>query len=195
MSDEIAVPTAKTFDLGAMLAGRGYPETTVDIYLDEAAGLAISEANAELTRLSGLGLTKEYNSLEKTFAELLKDLEARKLTVTVKGVPRKVKADIVKKVTTEHPAKKDAFGREEFSDEANDALTKLLWRAHIVRVVDPSGATITPSEDDITALLDLAPAADVRAIDSAIGKVDGASEGFEAVARGTDFLSKPSRRG
>jgi hypothetical protein len=144
-----------------------------------------------LTRLSGLGLTKEYNALEKKFQDLLKDLEARKLTVTVRGVPRKVKSDILKKVTIENPPKKDAFGREEFSEEASEALTKLLWQAHIVSIVDPSGATITPSEKDISDLLDLAPAADIKAIDAGIGKVDNAGEGFEAVARSTDFLSKP----
>lgn len=191
MSDEIETPTAKTFDLGAILAERSYPETTVDIYLDEATGLAITEVNAELNRLSGLGKTKEYNALEKKFQTLLEDLDGRKLTVTVKGIPRKVKSDIIKKVTTENPSKKDAFGREEFSAEADEALTKLLWQAHIVSVTDPSGAKITPSEKDISDLLDLAPTADIKAIDAAIGKVDAASEGFEAVARGTDFLSKP----
>lgn len=191
MSDEIETPTAKTFDLGAILAERSYPETTVDIYLDEATGLAITEVNAELNRLSGLGMTKEYNDLEKKFQALLKDLDGRKLTVTVKGIPRKTKSDIIKKVTTENPSKKDAFGREEFSAEADEALTKLLWQAHIVSVTDPSGAKITPSEKDISDLLDLAPTADIKAIDAAIGKVDAASEGFEAVARGTDFLSKP----
>jgi hypothetical protein len=191
MSNEIEVPTAKTFDLGAMLAGRGYPETTVDIYLDEAAGLTIAETNVELTRLAGLGQTKEYETLEKKFRAMLKDLESRKLSVTVKGVPRKVKADIVKKVTTEHPAKKDAFGRQDFSSEADEALTRLLWQAHVVQIVDPSGAVLTPSEQDISDLLDLAPTADVKAIDGAIGRIESAGEGFEVAARGADFLSKP----
>jgi len=191
LSENIAIPDVKTFDLGAVLAGRGYPEVTVDIYLDEKAGLAIAEANAELTRLSGLGLPKEYAVLEKKFNSMLEELSARKLSVTVRGIPRKVKSDIVKKLTTEFPAKKDAFGREDFSREADSKLTLLLWQAHVVQVCSADGASLTPSEKDIQDLLDLAPSADVRTIDAAIGKVESAGEGFDVVARGSDFLSKP----
>jgi hypothetical protein len=191
LSENIATPDVKTFDLGAILAGRGYPEVTVDIYLDEKAGLAIAETNAELSRLSGLGMSKEYTVLEKKFNGMLEELSARKLSVTVRGIPRKVKNDIVKKITIEFPSKKDAFGREDFSREADNKLTALLWQAHVVQVVSADGVSLTPSEKDIEDLLDLAPTADIRTIDAAIGKVESAGEGFDAVARGSDFLSKP----
>lgn len=184
-------PDAKTFDLGQFLAGRGYPEKKVDIFLDEEAGLAIAEANAELTRLSGLGKTDEYEALEKRQQELIASLAERKLTVTVRGIPRKMKRDIFAKVEAEHPSKKDAFGREELTVAAMEATDNLLWAAYIVQIETPDGATITPSEKDIVDLRDLAPMADLKAIQQAIAAVDEAGEGFEIAARNVDFLSKP----
>ncbi len=184
-------PSPKTFDLGEFLAGRSYPEKTVNIYLDEAAGLAISETNERLNLLSKLGEVDEYNELEKKLQSLIESLDERKMQVTVRGIPRKLVKDIIAKITAEHPPKKDAFGREESTPEADEALSTLLWSAHIVQIVAPDGSTITPSEGDVAALRDLAPQADLRAIQKAIDEVSNASDGFEVAARSVDFLSKP----
>ena len=191
MSDEIETPTAKTFDLGAMLAGRGYPEKTVSIYLDEAAGLAINETNEQLNILSKLGKADEYEKLQKKLDGLIKSLDKQKMQVTVRGVPRKLVKDIVAKIEAEYPSKKDAFGRDETNSQADEALSCLLWSAHIVKIAAADGSTITPSEEDIATLRDLAPQADLRAIQRAIDDVNTASDGFEVATRSVDFLSKP----
>lgn len=186
-----AAPNPKTFDLGEFLAGRSYPEKTVNIYLDEAAGLAINETNKELDTLSRLGKVDEYNELEKKLASLIESLDERKMQVTVRGVPRKLVKDIITKIEAEYPSKRDAFGRDEQNSEADEALSCLLWSAHIVQIVAPDGSTVTPSEADIVALRDLAPQADLRAIQKGIDEVNSASDGFEVAARSVDFLSKP----
>lgn len=189
----------KTFDLGEVLAGRGYPETQVYVYFDEKAGYAIQEANERLTELSGLASTdksgkraKEYDALEEELGKLIADLDERKFTVKLKGTPPKVLRDILKKIDSKHPPKKDAFGREEFSQDREDMFKALLWQSHITQIVDPSGGTITPNEEDIQNLFDLAPTADIKAIDKGISDLSDAGGGFEVAARGTDFLSKSS---
>lgn len=186
-----AAPNPKTFDLGEFLAGRSYPEKTVNIYLDEAAGLAISETNERLNLLSKLGEVDEYNELEKKLQSLIESLDERKMQVTVRGIPRKLVKDIIGKINAEYPPKKDMLGREEPNAEADEALTTLLWAAQIVQIVAPDGAVISPSEKDIEGLRDLAPQADLRAIQKAIDEVNNASDGFEVAARSVDFLSKP----
>lgn len=184
-------PSPKTFDLGEFLAGRSYPEKTVSIYLDEAAGLTLLEMNKELDRLSTLKDTKAFEALDKAQQNLIKSLDERKIQVTVRGLPRKLVKDIVAKVEAEYPTKRNAFGQEELNPDGNEALSSLIWAAHITQIVSPDGSTITPSEDDIKALRDLAPQADLRAIQKAIDEVNGASDGFEIASRSVDFLSKP----
>jgi len=66
-----------------------------------------------------------------------------------------------------------------------------MWTAHIVTIVSPDGSAMTPGEDDIVALRDLAPMADLKAIQNAIDEIEEAGEGFEIAARSVDFLSKP----
>lgn len=192
-----AVVDAKKFNLGEVLAGRNYPETEVEIYLDERSGLAIQEANERLNKLAALAsdgdekYIKEHEELEAHLDELVESLKERAITLKVRGIPRKTADDILKKVVAEYPIEKDSFGREKPNAEQNEAYTRLLWQAYIVQVTPPGGEPNVPSEDDIDALLSLAPDADIEAIRQAIGKVQGASAGFEVVARSVDFLSKP----
>lgn len=193
-----AKPDVKTFDLGAVLAGRGYPETEVTVYFDEATGLAISEANEKLSELAGLAATdssgkrsKEYDSLEAELAKMVASLSERKFTIKIKGTPPKVKQDILRQVDAKFPAKRDAFGREDFDQSREDEFQRLMWATHIVRIIDPSGAEITPTEDDVKDLRDLAPLADQLSISQGIAHVGEAGKGFSIAARDVDFLSKP----
>jgi predicted phage gp36 major capsid-like protein len=184
-------PSPKTFDLGQFLAGRSYPEKTVNIYLDEAAGLTLLEMNKKLDRLSTLKDTEAFTELEAKQVALIESLNERRMQVTVRGVPRKVLSDIFKMVDTELPPKKDAFGREEIDAARDERVSNLLWAASIVKIVSPDGGEITPSETDIVALRELAPTADLRTIQGAIDEVAAAGDGFEVAARSVDFLSKP----
>ena len=184
---------AKTFDLQAVLAGRGYPEKVVYVYFDEAAGQEIRDINERLNTLSGLGLTDEYNALEEELNQKMRSLNERRYEVHLKGVPRKVKQDIIKSVLAKFPPKKDAFGREEYDGAVDEELALLTYQSRIVKIVAPDGAETLPSEDDIKAILELAPVADIKTIDAAINELDSAGDGFEQAARNTDFLSKPSQ--
>ena len=191
VEEAVVKPDAKTFDLGEFLTGRGYPEKTVPIFLDEEAGFTIAETNKTLQTLSNLGKADEYDALELKQNELIASLNERRLSVTVRGIPRKVKRDIYATIQAKHKPSKDAFGREEFSQEASELTDVLMWTAHIVTIVSPDGSAMTPGEDDIVALRDLAPMADLKAIQSAIDEIEEAGEGFEIAARSVDFLSKP----
>jgi hypothetical protein len=191
MSEIVDKPDVKTFDLGEFLAGRGYPEKTVSIFLDEAVGFTIAETNKTLQKLSDLGKADEYDALELKQNELIASLNERKLAITVRGIPRKVKRDIYATIQAKHKPSKDAFGREEFSQEAAELTDVLMWTAHIVQVAPANGSAITPSEGDIIALRDLAPMADLKTIQNAIDEIEEAGEGFEIASRSVDFLSKP----
>ena len=188
-------PSAKTFDLQAVLAGRGYPEKVVHVYFDEAAGQEIRDLNARLTTLSGLGLSDEYDKAEQELFDKMKSLNERRYEIHLKGVPRKIRADILKSALAKFPSKKDAFGRDEYDSGIDDEIARLTYQSRIVKIVSPDGDEKVPTEDDIQAILDLAPVADIKTIDSAINELDSAGEGFEQAARNTDFLSKPSAEG
>lgn len=184
-------PNPKTFDLGEFLAGRSYPEKTVSIYLDEAAGLTLLMMNKELDRLTTLKDSDGFAELEAKQIALIESLNERRMQVTVRGVPRKVLSDIFKLVDAELPPKKDAFGREDFDAAREERASSLLWTASIVKIVSPDGGQITPSEEDVVGLRELAPNADLRTIQAAIDEVAAAGDGFEVAARSVDFLSKP----
>lgn len=189
-------PDFATFDIGEVLAGRGYPETEVAVYMDEQSGYAVNLINEELTRLSGLGLVEEYAELEAKFNTMLADLNGSRYVFTLKGTPRKVKADIVRSVLAEYPEKKDFLGRVEDNPEREEKYANLLWASHVARITAPNGAVSVPTYDNIVQFRDYAPIAAIEAIETGITELtSGAKAGFEAAARNTDFLSEPSQEG
>lgn len=187
-------PDKNEFDLFAAITGRAYPEASVDIYLDEAKGLRVAELNARLDQLSALGLTDEYNSVEAEFEALIDELREDRIRVNLKGVPVRVKKDILRKVSSENPPTRDAFGREQYGPEAEDALDLLSLQAHVTTIENADGEGKAPSEEELKALLDYAPTSAIKQIMQAIQGLEKSSEGFEIASRGADFLSKSSQK-
>jgi len=186
-------PETKTFDLAAVLEGRDYPEKTVDVYFDESLGMAVSEANNILGDLAKKGESSAYKDAEKKFEDLLKTAEKHRYRVLLRGVPRKVKKDILTRLMAEYPKDKNIFDLDSFTPEKEEFYSGLLWEAYVVNITDPSGATSgKPNQDDIRTFRSYAPQSAVNAIEQGIQDLENeVSAGFEVIARSADFLSKP----
>lgn len=192
MSDNV-LPAAGLFDIGAVLAGRGYPEVEVPFFLDESAAIALARAEKQLTTLALLGKTEEHDALDKTVADLRASLRSQQYVYHLRGVPNKTRQDILTKAFEKYPRVKDMFGTEERNDERDLYYTTLLWQAMTVKITAPNGAVqITPSLESIQQFRDFAPTAALDAISAGIQELTtGVKAGFEAAAQETDFLSKP----
>ena len=186
-------PETKTFDLAAVLEGRDYPEKTVDVFFDESLGLAISEANNILEGLAEKGDTAAYKDAEKKFEDLLKTADKHRYRVLLRGVPRKVKKDILTRLMAEYPKDKNIFDMQSFTPEKEEFYATLLWESYVVNITDPSGATSgKPNADDIRTFRSYAPQSAVNTIEQGIQDLENeVSSGFEVMARSADFLSKP----
>lgn len=185
---------SNTFDLGEVLAGRGYPTLDVPVYLDEATAFAIHQAKKELDRLQLLGDKDAYAKVEADLFALIEKVNDQKYVFSLKGVPRKVKKDILLKVNAKHPVELDLLGRETPSMDRDELYTELIWSVHVVSITAPSGKKIeAPSVETLNGFRDEAPQAAVEAVQAGIDELSsGSKEGFEAAARNTDFLSDAS---
>lgn len=192
MSDNV-LPAAGLFDIGAVLAGRGYPEVEVPFFLDESAAIALARAEKQLTTLALLGKTEEHDALDKTVADLRASLRSQQYVYHLRGVPNKIRQDVRTKAFEKYPIKRNALGIEEESEERDSYFTSLLWQALTVKIVDPNGAVqIHPSLETIQQFRDFAPIAALDAIGQGIQELSqGVKAGFEAAAQDTDFLSQP----
>lgn len=188
-------PSISTFDIAQVLMGRGYPETEVPFYLDEATAVEISRAEKNLTHLGLLQKDTEYAAEEKRLAELKEKLRKDQFTYHLRGVPNKTRQDVLKKAFEKYPKKIDAFGLGgiDENDERDQFYTNLLWQAMTVKIVSPDGQVqVHPTLEVIEQFRDYAPAAALSAIDDAIQELSvGAKAGFEAASRDADFLSQP----
>lgn len=188
----------KTFDLGAVLAGRDYPEDTVEVYFNEKLGFTISKTQAAVRLLSLQGKDDEAAELQKGLDELIQKVEGEKYIAHLKGIPTEVKENILKQVRKEHPSTKTPFGVEEDNPEADALYTQRLWAAVITKFVDPSGAVSLMSEDLAASIKKQAPETAQAALTAAVRDITQgttAKAGFEYAAQEAAFLSIASPEG
>src|SRR4051812_11077092 len=102
VSDSV-LPSAKVFDITAVLQGRSYPELEVPFYVDEPSALALSRAEKQLTNLALLGKTEEHDELEKKVEALKEALRTNRFTYHLRGIPNKVRQDVYKKAFEKYP--------------------------------------------------------------------------------------------
>lgn len=190
MSENV-LPSAELFDLAAVLQGRSYPECEVTFFLDEAAAIALSRAERQLTKLALLGKTEEHDALDQTVGNLRESLRAQRYTYHLRGIPNKVRQDVRNKAFEKYPVKRNALGIEEDDDDRDNYFTTLLWQAMTVKIVAPGGAVqVAPSLETIQQFRDFAPIATLDAVSQGIQELSqGVKAGFEAAAQDTDFLS------
>lgn len=190
----------KTFDLGEVLAGRGYPSDFVDVYLDEDKAYELIKMQAELTKFEMLGMPKEYTALNTKLIAVLEEVKDRKLTFHLRGRTRRVYRDIAKLSMKKFPATKTLLGQVEGDpdrDEYHDSLTLL---AMTDKIGLPGGGEIVFSHDytdsgeplpselkTITDFRESAPESGLEAVEKKMEELQGAGVGFEIESQSPDF--------
>lgn len=191
MSDAIVNP--KTFDLGAVLQGRSYPEAEVPFYLDEASALKLSRLERRIARLELLAMEDDAKAMAEEVEALKQAIRGSQYTYHLRGIPNKVRNDVLKKSLEKYPRERDFLGTELDNDDRDALFATLLWHAMTVKIVDPDGAEQTNlTVDQIQQVRDYLPITAINDIQEGINELtSGAKAGFEAAAQDSDFLSQP----
>lgn len=187
-----AIPSFETFDIVAVLAGREYPEVAVPFYLDEVSALALSRGEKELTKLELLEKTEEYQILSAKVEALREKLRADKYTWTLRGIPNKVRSDLLDEAYTLFPRVTDnlsVFQTEKPNDARDQWFATHLLHAMTAKIESPTGAVMeNPNLGAIQSFRDHAPQAALTVIYEAQSELaDGVKAGFEQAAQDTDF--------
>ena len=203
MSEEEIIELAEeakkpgTFNIMNVIKDRAFPSQQVNIYLDEEAAYNASDANEKLKRIDPAD--KEYAAAEKALKELLAKLEESKYVFTIEGISESKREEISKlaagKFPIEYREEKNVYTgetkREEIENqERNDLFTAMLWSAHIVKIVSPSGDIQQHlSAEECNELRGALPIASSALVNQAIEKIRAASAIFMMTVD-EDFLAK-----
>lgn len=188
------VPTPKTLDLGAFLAGQNHPTEVVEVFMAEDVMYSLARANEAIRKAEVRGETEAIAELEARRDELVEAGISSRLEVHLQGISKKTEKDIERKVIAEHPVDTDLLGRPKPNFERTEALANLFWAAYITKIVAPDGsALVAPGLEDIQNLRDNAPEPAINAIEAAINEfTTGSKSGFESLVQEHGFLSQPS---
>lgn len=187
-------PDAQTFDLEAALSGRTYPEDTVDVYFDENIAYQITKVGRDADNASLRGDDKRFKELEEELTALRKSFQSKKYVFRLKGVPSETTRAITLSEWAKLEELPDGPGRAKATIEAEEAVNRKMWAAHIVSITAPDGtrsAGMSPEETEkiIRALPDFSKLAVKNAIDQL---TEFSSAGYEVAISDIDFLSEPS---
>lgn len=115
------------FNLADVIKGRGFPEDTVDVYLDAESAYELSKLNDELTETTDEEYAAELEAKAKALAE---KIIASRLTFHMRGLSQALVEAIQNKSKVNKSGEEDAYILEYFSR---------LIAATIVRVEDADG--------------------------------------------------------
>jgi 3-dehydroquinate dehydratase len=191
---------------------RAFPESHLDIYLDESLAFLISELDEAMNetgksmdRKKGLS-KKEVDEFEKRRDEILdrknkliEEMGGGKYIFHIKGISEGQRQDIFDKTIEKFPMKYEknrnpytgAMEKEEISEAERDRyFSDLLWEAYIVKIVSPDSEEQEGiSLEEATELRRSLPAASVAKISEGIEKLRIASAAF-MMSMNEDFLAK-----
>jgi len=200
-----------TFNILEVLQNRGYPESTVEVYMDEASMYKISEIKERLEELDKAVSKKSETAKQKKEREdllseeddLFAKLDASKFTVHLVGIPEGKREDLFRQSVKKYPIEYELQGgvtsllsgdqnKVEKESPQRDALfTDYLWQAHIKKIVNPDGDEQTEfSYSTIRTMRETFPLGAMVRINSGIEKIRSATALF-TVSTGEDFLAKP----
>ena len=200
-----------TFNIVQVLQERGYPRSTVDIYMDEASMYEVSTIVDELEdldkSLDGKGQTEKQKALREqllskrndAYEKLLKSRYVVHLVGISEGKREEFYRQAVKKYPIEHEPQSGissllgaASGKAEKDSPERDALfTDYLWQGNIEKIVSPDGDEQSEfAYSTIRAMRDSFPLNAIVKINEAIEKIRSATAIF-TVETGEDFLAKP----
>lgn len=182
---------SNTFDLVGMLTGATFPESTVDVYTNEAYGFAINTLLIARDTASRADTTDtQVKKIEREIKKTLKEAEPFKLTLTLKGISQESKELILSEVDKEFPAERDMLGRDKPNAERDLKTREAMWRAHIVKIENFEGKVVIPDLEGniVRQFLKLGTTA-VDSINRGIGELaEGTSAGLQAMAQEIAFL-------
>ena len=209
-----AVKKAKApgvFNIVDVLQGRGYPESTVDIYLDESTIYELSTIKEKLEELDKLVVKKVETEKQKTERENLlseqdelnKKLLQSKYTVHLTGISEGRREEFYRNAVKKYPIQYEAPNSisgllsgdqqkiEKDSPERDALFTDYLWQGHIKKIVNPDGDEQTEfSYSTIRTMRETFPLSAMIKINEAIEKIR-ASTALFTLETGEDFLAKP----
>ena len=200
-----------TFNILNVLQDRGYPESTIDIYMDESSMYKISEIKEKLEELdNSIGKKSETEKQKKQREDLfleqdgyIEKLESSKLVVHICGIPEGKREELYRQAVKKYPIEYESptgisdfisgnQQRVEKESPGRDALfTDYLWQSHIQKIVNPDGDEQTEfSYSTIRTMRETFPLGAMVRINNAIEKIRSATALF-TLSTGEDFLAKP----
>jgi|688.fasta_scaffold981827_1 hypothetical protein len=115
------------FNLGEFVKGRGYPQDSVEVYVDVESAYELSKLNDKLVKITD---PKESEELEAEAKVLSDKILASKLTFNMRGIDQKQVENIEEK------------SKKKFDDNDSDWIIDYMCElvaANIVSVVDAAG--------------------------------------------------------
>lgn len=205
-----AVKAPGVFNIVDVLQNRGYPQSTVDIYLDESAIYELSSVNEKIEELdkavNGKNETAGQKKLrEELFMErdsVIEKIEKSHYVVHLMGISEGKRDEIYRKAVKKYPIEyetgtlSDIFGnksgnKEKESPERDSLFTDFLWQEHIRKIVSPTGDEQTDFPySTIRSMRDSFPINAIIRINEGIEKLRAATAVF-TMETGEDFLAKP----
>lgn len=199
-----------TFNIVDVLQGRGYPQSTVDIYLDESAIYDLNSVNEKIEELdntvNGKNETSEQKKLrEELFSErdsVIEKIEKSHYVVHLMGISEGKRDEIYRKAVKKYPIEYEkndlnsllgasAQRTEKESPERDTLFTDFLWQEHIKKIVNPDGDEQTEfAYSTIRSMRDTFPLNAMVRINQGIEKLRAATAIF-TMETGEDFLAKP----
>lgn len=186
----------KSFNFAATVQDRAYPEVKVPIYLDEDEALQLIEIGEQLNQLDvdiarakgdrKIALVGKQVELVKRRDALAEKLRGEAYTVTVRGISTEAIEALQEQADAAFPTEVEevvspitgATSKVEKPNPKQERyFTSLLRHAHIVSIVDPSGAVADPmTVDELAATWSRMPVAARVRIDQAINKCSIAAD-------------------
>lgn len=190
MSDSIS---PRSFDLAAVLSGRSYPEVEAPFYLDEVAALKLARRERLLNRLELLRDEEKAKEVAADVAALKQSVRDSRYVCHLRGIPSKLRQDLLKKATEKYPNERDFLGQVQENDDRDELYTNLLWHAMIERIESPDGAVQAGlTLEQVESIRGSLPHSALVAIQEGVSELlSGAKAGFESAVQDSDFLSQP----
>lgn len=176
---ELTKPT--TFSLAERLSGRGFPTTSVKVYLNEGAAYQLVGLMSQEKPTDQEALVAFNDVVQQVTAEVLES----ELTIDLRGISTGHSNQIKKNVKKEFPA------LDEESDEFHEILTNHYIAPHVIRITDHAGGsdehTYTP--DEIADLRYFLPLSEWVKVSDAVGRLSFTTGYFES-ATDAGFLPR-----
>jgi hypothetical protein len=202
MPEEIMEPVEKakakgTFNIVNVLKDRGYPESSVVVYLDESSAYAAAIAKEKIiTAKEG----EDVSALQAEHDLLLEKLRESAVTFYLRGLSESARDSALRQAKKKYPVEftKDINPMtgewskdEKESQERDELFTDLLWHNSVVKIEDAEGnVQENLGYADVRDMRSMLPLAAGARVTDAINKLRVSTAVFMHEV-GEDFLAKP----